>query len=219
MVVKTGYLVLTDSFLLLYHRKRGKAVKMAHKFDPRNKKKLFSAVRRKALPAKDTLQRFGLENGMVMADIGCGNGYFSLAASEIVGPSGRILAFDISAEMIADLKEKIKKEGIENIEATISKENKMPPADAAADLAFLCNVLHEAADIDRFITETARILKEKGQIVVIDWEKTETKFGPPQDRRLDKADAAKLLAEHGFASIRVTSMSNDFYAVCASKQT
>ncbi len=190
---------------------------MVHKFDPKNKKKLFSEIRQKALPAKKTLRRYGLKKGMVIADIGSGNGYFSLAASEIVTNSGSVLAFDISAEMLADLKKTLKEKGLSNIQTFVSAENKIPAADSVADFAFLCNMLHETADLDPFISETKRILKKGAKILIIDWQKSEGKFGPPKDRRLDKADAAGALRRNQFKYIRVGSISSDFYVISARK--
>jgi ubiquinone/menaquinone biosynthesis C-methylase UbiE len=190
---------------------------LVHKFDPKNKKKLFSALRQKVLPAKKTLQRYGLKKGMMIADIGCGNGYFSLAASEVVGAHGSVYAFDISSEMLEDLKDKIRQKGLSNISVSLSGENHIPAQDCSADLAFLCNMLHETADLDRFIKEVKRIIKADGKIVIIDWEKTESVFGPPEWRRLDKRDAAKALREHRFKYIRVGSISSDFYVITARK--
>ncbi|MHB8278304.1 MAG: hypothetical protein ACYDIA_11710 [Candidatus Humimicrobiaceae bacterium] len=56
---------------------------MGHKFDPKNKEKLFSDFRKKILPAIKTLRAAGLKEGTVLADIGSGNGYFTFPASEI----------------------------------------------------------------------------------------------------------------------------------------
>ncbi len=215
--------ILYHFFQLVYNPitifllKEEKGVHLVHKFDPKNKKKLFSALRQKVLPAKKTLKRYGLKKGMRFADIGCGNGYFSLGASEIVGASGSVLSFDISSDMLEDLKDKIDQKGISNISVSLSEENHIPAQDCAADIAFLCNMLHEAADIDSFIREVKRILKPGGKLIIIDWERAESVFGPPEKRRLDKSDAAKVLREHRFKYIRVGSISSDFYVITARK--
>jgi predicted methyltransferase len=43
----------------------------------------------------DVIQALGLSPGNVVADVGCGSGYFTLKLSSLVGPHGRVIAEDI----------------------------------------------------------------------------------------------------------------------------
>ena len=61
---------------------------MTHKFDAKNKHKLDNEKRRELLPPDETLIKLGLHEGDIMADIGCGIGYFTIPASKIAGDSG-----------------------------------------------------------------------------------------------------------------------------------
>ena len=72
---------------------------MAHKFDIKNMKKLDSPQRRKLMPPKITLLELGLKKGNIVADIGCGIGYFTIPAAEIVSPNP-VFALDSSQEML-----------------------------------------------------------------------------------------------------------------------
>ena len=83
---------------------------MTHKFDAKNKHKLDNEKRRELLPPEQTLINLGLHEGDVMADIGCGIGYFTIPASKIVGDSGKIFAMDILPEMLQDVGIKIKEQ-------------------------------------------------------------------------------------------------------------
>lgn len=76
---------------------------MVHKFDVKNRSKLDNAERRSILPSEKTIASFNLSEGDIMADIGCGIGYFTIPTSKIVGESGRIFAMDISPEMLERL--------------------------------------------------------------------------------------------------------------------
>ena len=81
---------------------------MSHKFDAKNKHKLDNETRRKMLPPEQTLLSLGLKEGDIMADIGCGIGYFAVPASKIVGKSGKVFAMDILPEMLEEVHVKIK---------------------------------------------------------------------------------------------------------------
>ena len=85
---------------------------MAHKFDAKNKHKLDNEKRRELLPPEEILIKLGLHEGDIMADIGCGIGYFTNPASKIAGDSGNIFAMDISPEMLQDVGIKIKSNNI-----------------------------------------------------------------------------------------------------------
>ena len=47
------------------------------------------------LGVADFLEEAGLGSGMTMVDYGCGPGFVTLRAGEMVGPAGRVYALDI----------------------------------------------------------------------------------------------------------------------------
>ena len=79
---------------------------MTHKFDIKNKQSLDNEKRREILPPYKTLIGLELKEGDTVADIGCGIGYFTFPAAEIVGESGMIFAMDISAKMLEEVDQK-----------------------------------------------------------------------------------------------------------------
>ena len=56
---------------------------------------------------------------MTFADIGCGDGFFSILAAKKVGEKGKVYAVDSDASAIEKLKKKAKAEGLENIVAKV----------------------------------------------------------------------------------------------------
>lgn len=190
---------------------------MEHKFNPEDKKKLFSELRKKTLPAHKTLKEAGLKEGMNFADIGCGNGYFTFPASGIAGPKGRVFALDISPEMLEEINARVKEENKTNIEVINTEENNLKIAEESVDLAFSCNVVHEAKDLDLFLKEVKRILRPGGRIAIIDWEKADSDFGPPKEHRLDKSIIINELKDIGFKYIKVKNLNRDLYRITAIK--
>lgn len=156
-----------------------------HKFSHLNADRLERPERYSLLPPKETLERFGLRPGMSVADIGAGTGYFTRAASEIVGNTGAVAAVDMSEEML----EFIRTKGLaENVRTLLSDEYSIPLDDAFSDLTILAFVVHETPDISRFITEALRITKKKGSILILEWKKQVEEHGPEIDERLDIND-------------------------------
>ena len=133
---------------------------MKHKFDAKNKHKLDNEKRRELLPPDETLIKLGLHEGDVMADIGCGIGYFTIPASKITGNSGNIFAMDISPEMLQDVGIKIKSNNISNIEIILTEENDLKLEDNKITFAFISTVLHEADEPENFLKEIKRIISQ-----------------------------------------------------------
>jgi len=190
---------------------------MTHKFDAKNKHKLDNEKRRELLPPDETLIKLGLHEGDVMADIGCGIGYFTIPASKIAGDSGNIFALDISPEMLQDVGIKIKNNNISNIEIILTEENDLKLEDNKITFAFISTVLHEAHEKENFLNEIKRIISPKGRIAIVEWQKINSDFGPPIDHRLDKMDLIKVLDTVGFSNISTIDIGENFYGLIAKK--
>jgi len=190
---------------------------MKHKFDAKNKHKLDNEKRRELLPPDTTLISLGLQEGDIMADIGCGIGYFSIPASKIVGDFGKIFALDILQEMLQDVEIKIKENNISNIETILTYENDLKLEDNKISFAFLSNVLHEAEEKDKFLSEIKRIIAPNGKIAIVEWQKINSEFGPPIDHRLDKVDLINILTLLEFSNISTIDIGENFYGLIAQK--
>ena len=78
-------------------------IRMSHKFNPASMHKLDNSGRREMLPPEKVLLLTGLKEGDIFLDIGAGIGYFAIPAAEITGESGKVIAADISPEMLDEL--------------------------------------------------------------------------------------------------------------------
>lgn len=81
------------------------------------------------------LDMAGVETGMRVLDIACGAGSQSLRAAERVGPTGRVLASDISATMLAHVREAARRNGLDNIETLECAAEDLPEQGDAFDAA------------------------------------------------------------------------------------
>ncbi len=166
-----------------------------HKFDPSNIELLVGKERRKEIDPLEFLRSNGLSPGMCIADIGCGPGFFTFPAAEIVGKSGRVYAVDIQEDMLKELK---RRKPPENVSVVHSDEDHIPIEDDACDVILLAFVLHEAAERVLFLNELKRLLRPKGRLLLLDWEKKVEDKGPPFEERIDITEAERLLEMAGF---------------------
>jgi len=190
---------------------------LTHKFEFKQKHKLISEKRKKILPAKKTLLDIGLKKGDIFADIGCGIGYFSLPASEIVKKRGKVYAMDISMDMLGEIKKKIDDKHINNIELVKTDEDNLVISDSIIDVAFASTVLHEVDDLSSILNEIKRIMANSGKFIIIEWNEVKKDLGPPIEHRISSDELSNKLRETGFHSIKVEDMNEYFYIVTCSK--
>jgi ubiquinone/menaquinone biosynthesis C-methylase UbiE len=140
-----------------------------------------------------------VRDGDAIADIGAGTGFFALEAARRVGPRGRVYAIDLSAELVALLKERKEREGLAALIPLQNTTSSIPLGDAVADLVLLANVLHDVPPPT--LREAVRLLRPRGRLVNLDWKKEETPGGPPPEIRLTAAEAAEVFGEYGLEEV------------------
>ncbi len=121
-------------------------------------------------PVKN-LRALGLKHDDVVADLGAGTGFYSVAAG-MMTPKGHVYAVEISQDFLATIKHKAKEAHLKNVEAIlgdVEKKGGTKIKDGVADLVIASNILFQLRDKENFILETKRILKPKGRVLLIDW--------------------------------------------------
>ena len=105
-----------------------------------------------------------IKKGQVVADIGCGWGYYSFALADLIGPEGKIYSVDLAKKCIHVIQKKAEKRGYHNIEAHASTAANLSfISDRSVDFVFANGLLCSMA-IDRklAVNEMKRILKPTG---------------------------------------------------------
>ena len=148
------------------------------------------------------LAKIGLKPGDTMADIGAGDGYFSIPAAKIVGDSGFILALDAYPEAISNLKAAALAAGLTNIKTIAGKAEDSQICRSCADIILMANVLHDFNDPVAALKNARLTLKQGGRLIDLDWRKEKGQpFGPPFNIRFNQDKAAALLEGAGFKVI------------------
>ena len=112
------------------------------------------------------LESAGLKKGQEVLEIGCGPGFFTIPASEIVGESGKVYAIDLNPFMIERVKKKIEEKDIKNVVAIIGNASKTNLPDESVNLAFIFGIRHVFGGIENVIAETRRVLKNNGTLSI-----------------------------------------------------
>jgi ubiquinone/menaquinone biosynthesis C-methylase UbiE len=109
------------------------------------------------------LDMLGDLHGKALLDVGCGSGYLT---AELAGSAAKVTGTDFSANFISLCKEKYKdRSNLDFIEHDASRSF---PFDDASFNAIACKmVLQYVQDIHTFAAETARLLKDNGELVIV----------------------------------------------------
>jgi len=103
-----------------------------------------------------------LEEGMNVADYGCGPGSFAIPAAQIVGDGGRVYAIDIHPLAISSVRGRAAKKGLGNVEAILVQGYDTGIEASSVDRVLLIDTIHRIEDTDALLHEIRRILKPDG---------------------------------------------------------
>ncbi len=172
---------------------------MTHRFDPRHMERLLNPERRKILDPQKVLSYLNLGGSQVLADVGCGPGFFTLEAARLLGPGGKVLAIDVSQEMLDACQRRAAEAGITSVQTVLAEaDDEIPLHSGVCDAALLVNVYHEIDPTAGTMNEVRRILKPGGLLFIVDWIPQETPTGPPVAERVDPQDVTEELTAAGF---------------------
>jgi len=178
-------------------------MKHSHVFDPSHIAVLESEDRKTWQNPDEVLGAVELQPDWVAADLGCGSGYFAVPLSRKVK---KVYAIDVQKEMLDFLEDKLRCSDVKNIELLLSNPDEIPLESDSVDFSLSVNTLHEFGDRDKMIGEMKRVIKKNGRLLIVDFKKTETGFGPPVSIRVTKEKAIRLFEKRGFTLSRTTDM-------------
>jgi ubiquinone/menaquinone biosynthesis C-methylase UbiE len=129
--------------------------------------------------AETVMELADLKSGMYVADIGAGEGYYTVRLSPLVGKKGRVLAQDIVRETRDNLARRVHRENLDNVAVKLGEANNPLLPDASFDRIFMIHMYHEIERPSEFLWHVRGDLKKGGRVVVVDADRPTDRHGTP----------------------------------------
>ena len=120
------------------------------------------------LQVQRVMDILGIKEGINVADIGAGSGWFTVRAAKRIGTTGVVYAVDINPEAIAYINRRIKQEGIGNVRAILSKEDDPGLSKNTIDSVLLLKTYHEVSHPVLLLQNLRHALRSGARIGIID---------------------------------------------------
>ena len=138
--------------------------------------------------AEDVMELAGVKPGMSVADVGAGEGYYTVRLAPVVGNKGRVLAEDILPEVRDALSDRVQRERLDNVAVKLgAPDDPMLPAQSF-DRIFLVHMYHEVQSPYAFLWHMREGLKRDGLVILVDANRPVARHGiPPEQAKCEFA--------------------------------
>jgi predicted methyltransferase len=132
--------------------------------------------------AEEVMTLSGLKPGMSVADVGAGEGYYTVRLARVVGPKGRVLAEDILPDVRDALSDRVQRERLDNVAVKLGTPDNPTLPHQSFDRVFLVHMYHEVQSPYAFLWHLRDGVKPDGLVVVVDSDRPIKHHGipPPQ---------------------------------------
>lgn len=162
-------------------------------------------ARDRAGEAEQVMQLAGVKPGMSVADVGAGEGYYTVRLAKVVGPKGRVLAEDIVPEVRDALSDRVQRDRLDNVAVKLgTADDPMLPA-TSFDRVFLVHMYHEVASPYAFLWHMREGVRPNGLVIVVDSDRPVRQHGmPPAQLKCE-------FAAVGMQPVKFTVVTGDVY--------
>jgi ubiquinone/menaquinone biosynthesis C-methylase UbiE len=129
--------------------------------------------------AETVMRLAGIAPDMWVADVGAGEGYYTVRLAPLVGKKGRVLAQDIVPETRDSLYHRVTRDQLDNVAVTLGEPNDPKLPAASFDRVFLIHMYHEVTRPSEFLWKLRPSLKRDGRVVVVDADRPTARHGTP----------------------------------------
>jgi SAM-dependent methyltransferase len=143
------------------------------------------------------VERLDLAPGAWVADLGSGPGVFTLEFARAC-PDGAVLAVDIEPRQLDRLRERVRREQLDNVVPVLASETTphLPPA--SVDLIFIGDTYHHLSERVAYMRNLRRALRPRGRLAVFEYKSGELPYGPPPERKLPEGVRESELRQAGW---------------------
>ena len=132
------------------------------------------------------LDAMGLRPGDVVADVGCGSGYYARRIARRVQPSGTVYCEDIQPEMLDIMRERAAAEGVPGVEPILGAPDDPRLPAGAIDWVIIADVYHEMSEPEPMLAGIRRALAPDGRVALLEY-------------RVEDGTGDQILADHAMS--------------------
>lgn len=147
----------------------------------------------------EVVAALGLRHGDTVGEVGAGPGYFTVRLARAVGPGGKVLAAEVSPEILAILRQRLAEAGVGNVVPMLARPEVPPFSPASCDRILLVNTFHHFADGPGYLRALGACLAPGGRIAAIDFHKHELAVGPPPELKVSREEVLAAAEAAGLA--------------------
>lgn len=137
------------------------------------------AARDEAGEAKLVMDWAGIKLGTTVADLGAGEGYYTVRLAQRVGEKGRVLAQDINRGALQRLGERVSRERLDNVAIKEGAVDDPRLPAHSFDRIFMVHMYHEVSEPYAFLWRLRTALNSGGQVIVVDRDLPTDQHGIP----------------------------------------
>jgi ubiquinone/menaquinone biosynthesis C-methylase UbiE len=158
------------------------------------------------------IEALHLQGAPTVAEVGCGDGFYTIPLARALASNGKVLAVDIDEAALSKLKKRLAEEGLKNVETIKGNpDNPLLPVNAL-DAVLIANAYHEMPAHEAMLRHIRDALRAGGVLVLMEgiWEKRENQSRDEQTSHHQLAPAlAKVEVEK--AGFEVLSVQDPFW--------
>lgn len=141
----------------------------------------------------DTLR---IADGMRVADVGAGGGWFTVRLARRVGPNGRVYAEDVQRQMIESISRRVQREKLRNVETTLGTAAD-PRLPGNLDAILIVDTYPQLDEPVSMLKHLAKALAPTGRLGIVDFRKDVYGPGPDMNERLEPEEIIRDAARAG----------------------
>lgn len=136
--------------------------------------------------------------GQMFADIGCGNGFYSIAIAKQLGKEGRVYAVDIQGEMLRLLQARAQEAEVKNIKPVLGTlvDPKLPAGEI--DMVLLVDVYHEFSHPEQMLKAIHDCLKPTGRVALAEFRLEDPDVPIKLEHKMSKEQIMAEFPANGF---------------------
>lgn len=161
--------------------------------------------------AAQVMDLASVKPGMTVADIGAGEGYYTIRLAQRVGKEGRVVAEDIVPEVRDQLATRVLREKLDNVSVRLGLPADPRLPEASFDRVLMVHMYHEIESPYEFLWRLRPSLRTDGQVIVVDADRPTENHGTPPD--LLKCEFAAV--GYGMVSMRAMPSAGGYIAIFA----